>query len=65
MERRLQNLARIWPSQPCPACESRPAIVCVQRADDPVPDYPEGRCPACGRTLFTVPILVGVDCNEL
>jgi hypothetical protein len=65
LQRRLKNLATIWPPAPCPACESRPALVCIPHEDDPVPDYPEGRCPACGRLLYTVPVLIGVDCDEL
>jgi hypothetical protein len=65
LAKRLQNLAHIWPPQPCPECESRPAIVCIPTEDAPAPDYPEGRCPVCGRICLTVPVLVGVDCNEL
>jgi hypothetical protein len=65
MERRLQNLTRIWPPAPCPDCQRRPALVCIPHEDDPVPDYPEGRCDTCGRLLYTVSILVGVDCEAL
>jgi hypothetical protein len=65
MERRLAKLQTIWPPKPCPTCERRPAIVCVPHADDPAPDYPAGRCPACGRALHTVPVLIGVDCDAL
>jgi hypothetical protein len=65
MEKRLQNLTRLWPPDPCPDCRSRPAIVCIAHADDPAPDYPEGRCPACGRILYSVPVLIGVDCDAI
>jgi hypothetical protein len=65
MERRLAKLQTIWPPEPCSACVARPAIVCVEHADDPAPHYPEGRCPDCGRTLYTVPVLIGVDGDAL
>jgi hypothetical protein len=65
MERRLAKLQTIWPPEACRACEKRPAIVCIAREDDPVPDYPEGRCAMCGRLLTTVPILVGIRCEDL
>jgi hypothetical protein len=65
MEKRLQKLARLWPWPPCPACVARPAIVCIAHEDDPVPDYPEGRCSACGGTLYSVPVLVGIDCDQI
>jgi hypothetical protein len=65
VEKRLQNLARVWPPEPCPDCVSRLAIVCLPHEDDPVPDYPEGRCAVCGRIRFTVPVLIGVDCDAL
>jgi hypothetical protein len=65
MERRLAKLQTIWPPAPCPDCQRRPALVCIQHADDPVPDYPVGRCGACGRLLTTVPILVGIRCEDL
>ena len=65
MERRLAKLQTIWPPAPCPECAARPAIVCVAGEDDSAPCYPEGVCRRCGRKLFTVPILVGVECDSI
>ncbi len=63
--KRLQNLTRIWPPAPCRICQERPAVVYIDHEDDPVPDYSQGRCPACGRILYSVPVLVGVDCDAI
>jgi hypothetical protein len=65
LERRLRDLARIWPPAPCPACQARPAIVCVPDEDAPVPPFPEGRCPVCGRVRYTVALVIGVDCDAI
>ena len=65
MERLLAKLQTIWPPAPCRACQERPAIVCVPQPDTPVPDYPAGRCSDCGRTLYSVPILVGISDDDI
>jgi hypothetical protein len=65
MERRLAKLQTIWPPAPCATCASRPGIVCVPDPDTAVPEYPEGRCPACGRLWHTVPILVGISDDDI
>ena len=65
MERRLSKLQTIWPSELCAACATRPTLVCVKHEDDPVPVFDTGRCPTWGRTLFSVPILIGIDCDAL
>jgi hypothetical protein len=65
MEKRLQKLTRLWPPEPCPACMARPALVCVPNAETPTPNFPEGVCRECGRILYTVPVLIGVDCDEI
>jgi len=64
-ETRLSRLQTLWPVDPCPACAVRPAVVCIEGEEDPAPAYPEGRCPACGRLLYSVPVLVGVDCDAI
>jgi hypothetical protein len=63
--RRLQALAKIWPVAPCHVCRERPAVFCIAHQDDLVPAFREGRCPECGRLLYSVPILVGVDCDAI
>jgi hypothetical protein len=65
VDARLDKLARVWPREPCPDCERRPAVVCVTDEDEPAPCYPEGPCPVCGRMRSTVPVLVGIDCDRL
>jgi hypothetical protein len=62
---RLAKLATTWPREPCAACRERPAIQCVPDDETPPPRYPEGACRRCGRTVFTVPTLVGADCDSI
>jgi len=66
MTTRLRKLAILYPAPPCAACQDRPAVACVVRADDPDPfDTAPGICGACGRTLYSVPVLVGIDCDAI
>jgi hypothetical protein len=60
----LQTLRALWPV-PCSACADQPAIVCIPTANAPVPDFQVGTCRRCGRTLYSTPILVGVDCDAI
>jgi hypothetical protein len=65
MDRRLERLFRIFPPEKCAQCLARPPIYCIEHEDDPVPDFEEGPCPVCGSMRYTVPIVVGVDCDKL
>jgi hypothetical protein len=63
---RLDRLARLWPQKKCAACLARPAIVCVGVDDDDAPPvYDVGPCPRCGQMRWSVPVLVGVDCDAI
>ena len=65
MDKRLEKLFRIWPPQKCSECLARPAIFSIESADDPIPKFPEGRCPVCGSMRYTVPVFVGIDCDKI
>ena len=56
-------LVRLWPV-PCPECTDRPAVACIAVGED-APYYPEGRCPQCEVMWFSVPVIIGVDCDAL
>ena len=65
MEQRLGKLLKLWPPKACRDCRERPAIYCIEREDDPVPDFPEGRCPVCDTLRVSVPIVVDIDCDAI
>lgn len=65
MERRFERLIRVWPPAPCAACAARPAVVFLEEEGDPVPEFPEGVCPACGRTRYSVLVIVGVSADAV
>ena len=61
----LRTLRALWPEPPCPECADQPAIVCIPHKYAPVPDFQVGSCRRCGRSLSSVPILVGIDCEAI
>ena len=57
------TLRALWPDAPCPECVDRPAVVGVPHGEEE-PTFPV-TCPACGRGLPAVVLVIGVDDDAL
>jgi hypothetical protein len=51
------------PDPPCRECAERPAVVGVPEGA-PEPEFP-AQCPACGRVLPPVVLVIGVDADAI
>ena len=58
-----RTLRALWPKPECPACTARPAVVGVPHGEEE-PVFPV-TCPACGRGLPAVVLVIGVDDDAL
>lgn len=60
---RLKRLERVPPAKDCEGCRLVPDVVCIAKAEDPIP---ERRCKVCGKPSDGPrKIIVGIDINAV